>query len=86
MSTKTRLPKGLVWFYVAIILTFLSNYLIITGKEMGKFFPIFSHRFYNSSWHNYLHTQKDLLSSRESTGGREQERVSLSEITTIIPY
>ena len=40
MSTKTRLPKGLVWFYVAIILTFLSNYLIITGKEMGKFFPI----------------------------------------------
>lgn len=40
MSTKTRFPKGLVWFYVAIILSFLSNYLIITGKEMGKFFPI----------------------------------------------
>lgn len=40
MNTKNRFPKGLVWFYVAIILSFLSNYLIITGKEMGKIFPI----------------------------------------------
>ena len=40
MSTKTRFPKGLVWFYVAIILTFLSNYLIFKGVDIGKFFSL----------------------------------------------
>ena len=40
MSTKTRFPKGLVWFYVGIILIVLSCYLIIKGVETGKFFPL----------------------------------------------
>ena len=40
MSTKTKFPKGLVWFYVAIILTFLSKYLILKGVEIGKFFSL----------------------------------------------
>ena len=40
MSTKTRFPKGLVWFYVGIILIVLSCYLIIKGVETGNFFPL----------------------------------------------
>ena len=40
MSNKDRFPKGLVWFYVGIILIVLSCYLIFKGIEVGKFFPI----------------------------------------------
>ena len=40
MSIKDKSPKGLVWFYVGIILIVLSCYLIFKGVEVGKFFPV----------------------------------------------
>jgi hypothetical protein len=40
MSIKDKYPKGLVWFYVGIILIILSCYLIIKGVETGKLFPL----------------------------------------------
>ena len=47
-----------------------------------KILSCFSHWFYNKPVHIHLHTQKGILSSRESTGRRGQERVSLPEVIT----